>query len=252
MRKIKNSYGSPPNGFTLIELLVVIAIIAILAAILFPVFAKAREKARQTACISNMQQIAKAEGMYRDDWDGTFFRYPEEIGDFRHEGLQGHQPYQKNFKVVITQVFRSYVRSPNVWACPSDDGVDPNLVPNMRPTSYHFRHYLTCWPGYTYGGVPAAQVVFQESDFKDPASTFIFHEMWPWHQWSFADAKQHPAKVRGWTPLSQMNFIFMDGHAKTYPVGKILLVAPWWDGQGYDYHWSKNDWKGTIPNPDLP
>ena len=59
------------RGFTLIELLVVIAIIAILAAILFPVFAKAREKARQASCQSNLKQIALAILMYADDNDGN-------------------------------------------------------------------------------------------------------------------------------------------------------------------------------------
>src|SRR5712675_1031082 len=59
-------------GFTLIELLVVIAIIAILAAILFPVFAQAREKARQTTCVSNKKQIALATLMYIQDYDETF------------------------------------------------------------------------------------------------------------------------------------------------------------------------------------
>lgn len=56
------------HGFTLIELLVVIAIIAVLAAILFPVFVNAREKARQTSCLSNMEQLGKAMRMYVDDW----------------------------------------------------------------------------------------------------------------------------------------------------------------------------------------
>ena len=57
------------RGFTLIELLVVIAIIAILAAILFPVFSRARAKARQAACLSNMKQIALASQMYATDYD---------------------------------------------------------------------------------------------------------------------------------------------------------------------------------------
>ena len=60
------------TGFTLIELLVVIAIIAILAAILFPVFAKARDKARTTACLNNMKQLALAIQMYLGDWDDFF------------------------------------------------------------------------------------------------------------------------------------------------------------------------------------
>ncbi len=73
-RERRESRRSQPRGFTLIELLVVIAIIAILAAMLFPTFARAREKARQVACMSNMKQIGLAFGMYHEDhhrlpWD---------------------------------------------------------------------------------------------------------------------------------------------------------------------------------------
>ncbi len=63
---------SKQAGFTLIELLVVIAIIAILAAILFPVFARAREKALQTSCLSNGKQLGLANLMYNSDWDSTY------------------------------------------------------------------------------------------------------------------------------------------------------------------------------------
>ncbi|MBW3623921.1 MAG: DUF1559 domain-containing protein, partial [Armatimonadetes bacterium] len=70
-----HTVGAPPRclktGFTLIELLVVIAIIAILAAILFPVFAKARERARMTGCTNNLKQIGLALSAYHSDWDDT-------------------------------------------------------------------------------------------------------------------------------------------------------------------------------------
>src|ERR1700677_1828142 len=82
MNKIQKSSRS---GFTLIELLVVIAIIAILAAVLFPVFAKVREKARQTSCLSNMKQLGLAVAQYNEDYDekqpnGTWWSYASGSG----------------------------------------------------------------------------------------------------------------------------------------------------------------------------
>jgi prepilin-type N-terminal cleavage/methylation domain-containing protein len=69
------------HGFTLIELLVVIAIIAILAAILFPVFARAREKARQNTCLSNIKQITLGLIMYMADYDSRLpYRYYQIVG----------------------------------------------------------------------------------------------------------------------------------------------------------------------------
>ncbi len=92
------------RGFTLIELLVVIAIIAILAAILFPVFAQAREKARGISCMSNLKQVGTGLMMYVQDYDET---YPQSIYLTRMPGLctwtsyQSINPYQKNAQVLV-------------------------------------------------------------------------------------------------------------------------------------------------------
>lgn len=102
---MKKSY---PRGFTLIELLVVIAIIAILAAILFPVFAQARKKASQTACLSNLRQIGMAFRQYNDDSDN---RYMPAAG---WSGPNGAFPGGS-----FVRVLAPYVKSADVFICPS-------------------------------------------------------------------------------------------------------------------------------------
>jgi prepilin-type N-terminal cleavage/methylation domain-containing protein/prepilin-type processing-associated H-X9-DG protein len=87
------------NGFTLIELLVVIAIIAILAAILFPVFAQAREKARQTSCLSNHRQVGTAAMMYVQDYDEAWVPYSVGAGANQKLWPVLFQPYIKNTNI---------------------------------------------------------------------------------------------------------------------------------------------------------
>src|SRR5690349_15983360 len=94
------------RGFTLIELLVVIAIIAILAAILFPVFARARENARRTSCQSNLKQIALGIFQYTQDYDE---RYPSR---FYGNGV--------NYGGAWAAVVQPYVKSEQLFQCPSE------------------------------------------------------------------------------------------------------------------------------------
>jgi prepilin-type N-terminal cleavage/methylation domain-containing protein/prepilin-type processing-associated H-X9-DG protein len=109
------------TGFTLIELLVVIAIIAILAAILFPVFAKAREKARLTTCLNNMKELALACHMYIGDWDGFFPIY--------HGGGAGLAP-------SLYTGFMGYVENNyDLFRCPLDNR-DPGAGNHL--ISYNF------------------------------------------------------------------------------------------------------------------
>jgi prepilin-type N-terminal cleavage/methylation domain-containing protein/prepilin-type processing-associated H-X9-DG protein len=95
-----------PGGFTLIELLVVIAIIAILAAILFPVFAAARERARMSACSSNLKQMALALQAYFDDWDGTLQPLEGYIGLGENKGW--------------TERIKYYNKTQALFHCPDD------------------------------------------------------------------------------------------------------------------------------------
>src|SRR5206468_4341855 len=110
------------RGFTLIELLVVIAIIAILAAILFPVFAQARERARMSVCLSNTRQIGTGLMMYVQDYDETF----------PYIRFHGNGAKQGTFTYIWKNAIRPYVKSLDVFACPSNPY--SRTVPGMSGT----------------------------------------------------------------------------------------------------------------------
>jgi prepilin-type N-terminal cleavage/methylation domain-containing protein/prepilin-type processing-associated H-X9-DG protein len=117
------------SAFTLIELLVVIAIIAILAAILFPVFAKAREKARQTSCLSNMKQIGTATLQYVQDYDEQFYSHRDNCAgecagylDSNGNTIAGasHLDAASNTKFFFMYKLQPYIKSYAVFTCPSN------------------------------------------------------------------------------------------------------------------------------------
>jgi prepilin-type N-terminal cleavage/methylation domain-containing protein len=120
------------HAFTLIELLVVIAVIAILAALLFPVFAQAREKARQAACMSNLKQIGLAVAMYTQDYDE---RLPDRR-DLKATLPGGYRPWtswppsdpRAGWAAVV---FDPYIKNTAIWSCPSVAGSALGSVPQV-------------------------------------------------------------------------------------------------------------------------
>ncbi|MES2460479.1 MAG: prepilin-type N-terminal cleavage/methylation domain-containing protein [Armatimonadota bacterium] len=134
------------RAFTLIELLVVIAIIAILAAILFPVFAQAREKARQTACLSNEKQIATAVFMYIQDFDDT---YPI---DLRTAPSSVYWP----------GLIDPYAKSSGIYVCPNRSDIDWTGPADGR-VAYGINYWLSAryYSDATLAGITnPAQTVF--------------------------------------------------------------------------------------------
>jgi len=131
------------RGFTLIELLVVIAIIAILAAILFPVFANVREKARQTSCLSNEKQIGLGIAQYVEDYDETYM--PAEAVGGNNAGY-GNDGYGWASRVY------PYVKSTEVFTCPDDPSLSPDARTEM---SYAFNVNLSAYDYTATSKLPA-------------------------------------------------------------------------------------------------
>ena len=133
------------TGFTLIELLVVIAIIAILAAILFPVFAQARAKARQTSCLNNSKQIGTALMMYAQDYDEMLpgYRFGEsfttQMNPYWADPGVGVQAARNIF---FNQLLNPYIKNDDIWKCPSNPNAWVNVDRNNgTPSSAAFKSY---------------------------------------------------------------------------------------------------------------
>jgi prepilin-type N-terminal cleavage/methylation domain-containing protein/prepilin-type processing-associated H-X9-DG protein len=207
-------------GFTLIELLVVIAIIAILAAILFPVFAMAREKARSSMCLSNQQQVGTAMMMYLQDYDERFPPWLDDVPkDADHPNgqntwVENLQPYSKNKKI---------------WFCPSDNTPGFKTTDPKGPNSYWLNAYIFRWSGrnsQVKSPYPSAAL----SEIPYPATTIVFcdgpsndgqpHHVWPGppHEWcgTVAWCLQGEQRHSG-----GINFTFADGHVHWYRVEQL-------------------------------
>ena len=184
------------KGFTLIELLVVIAIIAILAAILFPVFARAREKARQASCMSNLKQFGLALYMYAQDYDE---KLPPHTDDD-----PGGLPINWRYYIIILRL-TPYTKNYQILNCPSDNGwTVPADAAGGRWSSYDYN--TACGNG----GAPDAL-------FHDPAGTVVFFDGQEGDGGVEDDGDrpyQDPDKAAYTRHNDGMNVMYYDGHVK--------------------------------------
>jgi len=153
------------QGFTLIELLVVIAIIAILAAILFPVFAQAREKARTTSCLSNEKQLGTAMMMYLQDFDEIFPGYVQDT----NIGLGNNTP-------IWTDMLQPYAKNQQINLCPSASNTKYGGVWGLRGwPSIGYNNHFGGWV-HTSDGSPIREEL---SQMQAPAKNIVFADSSP-------------------------------------------------------------------------
>jgi prepilin-type N-terminal cleavage/methylation domain-containing protein/prepilin-type processing-associated H-X9-DG protein len=206
------------SAFTLIELLVVIAIIAILAAILFPVFAQAREKARQTSCLSNEKQISLGFLQYLQDYDEQF-------------------PHVKGESPWIYSV-QPYLKSTQILRCPSDDSENfTTPLPGktaIRATSYTLNGYLA--PGNSnanHGGnfpnlasiQKPASLIFMTESAKNWTGSYYHAHVWnpPTSTGHWLTDRNIPDDIVVDRHAGGFNASFLDGHAKWVKFSQV-----WW------------------------
>jgi len=200
------------RGFTLIELLVVIAIIAILAAILFPVFARAREKARQTSCLSNLKEIGLAAKMYVQDYDEIWHNGNDMTMDTPW-GLHTDVDCYDEWPAFYTP----YIQNAQIFYCPSG-GRDATLA-------------LIDAYGFNYDGLHGVP----ESLIEYPSETFCFLDS---HSYFFISSDNTLAALKsalGWDRTDkkerayrhneQANVCYCDGHAKSLPKDALIENA---------------------------
>jgi prepilin-type processing-associated H-X9-DG protein len=212
-------------------LLVVIAIIAILASILFPVFAQAREKSRQAGCASNLRQIGLAVRMYAQDYDETF---PHNCDEPRPNGALKRTPVEGTcWAGWISNVLAPYERNAQIYKCPSVSttwGFNNWRLPDKTGSySYNYRSLGGAWGAV---GKQEVQPVVTEAAIPETANLVM---MWDsansWADCGYVSAcgissrdldwyRKKDFKMTSWHN-GQNNWLFADGHVKSMPWPRV-------------------------------
>ena len=200
------------SGFTLIELLVVIGIIALLAAIIFPVYSQVRRKSYQTTCLSNLRQIGMATLMYAQDYDDHLL-WGGDPSDLHSGGWFGDNAVKVATMKPQQEVLFPYLKNKEIWHCPSDFGFDKSGPADETYLSTHpssFIQYGSSYYTYTYlilleKPISIMQITTMDGKTGGVANIgFFFDATGYWHGGSQGDLRNY-----------RMNVAFLDGHAKS-------------------------------------
>jgi prepilin-type processing-associated H-X9-DG protein len=245
-------------GFILVELLAVVAIVAVLAALLFPVFARVRERGRQAACASNLRQIGAAIFAYAADWD-DLLPYNDDPDGSDPE----YYPWSRPLEPLLDP------RNRGVWRCPSDD-YDEKYLKSFPKSESEFHRYSSYTPSVYFWGIhviypegtpyeemrslssverPASIIMVCEGDGRFP--NFPLRPIAEFYR--KLDSMDAYFMSRHW---GKGNYLFADGHVKLLAIRQTLVPEALWDtieawDKDYPYYYPENYTAGGWKQEDI-
>lgn len=215
------------RAFTLIELLVVITIISILAGILFPAFIRAKAKAKQTVCLSNLRQIGLAVSMYAADSD-DLYPFAVDAGDEHIPGLWAAYPQWQALipsMPLLSDALQPYCKNQDIFGCPSDSGTQANEI---GAWAMPFPSSPSLFAEYGMSYAYRTEITFRgmsSTSISDPAGINLLSDFGGhWHGSGRAVEPTDTGNVRQVARDFRYNVLFPDIHAKNVSRGQYDLL----------------------------